>query len=170
MTRDPVSRAVAVVGVGAVLPDAPSAPEFWQNVLAGRDSISEVPADRWDPADYYDPDPKAPEKTYSKIGGWVRQYHFDPTRLRIPPTVAKAMDEGQKWVVAAALEAMKDYGYPERPLDVESTACILGNAMGGELHYIPRCASTRRSTSTPSRRRPRSRRSLPRRAARSSPS
>ncbi|HSW39644.1 MAG TPA: beta-ketoacyl synthase N-terminal-like domain-containing protein, partial [Acidobacteriota bacterium] len=62
-------RAVAIVGVGAVLPDAPNAPEFWQNVRNGVDNISEVSSDRWDAGLYYHPDPKVPDKTYSKIGG-----------------------------------------------------------------------------------------------------
>ena len=45
-------RAIAIVGVGAILPDAPNAPAFWNNVKTGRYSISEVPADRWDPERY----------------------------------------------------------------------------------------------------------------------
>ena len=61
--QDKVHRAIAVVGVGAVLPDAPNAAAFWDNVASGRYSISETPVDRWDPALYYDPDPKAPDKT-----------------------------------------------------------------------------------------------------------
>jgi acyl transferase domain-containing protein/NAD(P)-dependent dehydrogenase (short-subunit alcohol dehydrogenase family)/acyl carrier protein len=134
-TRDPAERAVAVIGVGAILPDALDAKAFWQNVLTGRDSVSEVTLDRWDPADYYDPDPKAPGKTYSKIGGWVRGVSFEPTQYRIPPTVAAAMDDGQKWALLCAAEALRDAGHPDRPLDTESTAVILGNAMGGELHY-----------------------------------
>ena len=64
--------AIAIVGVGAVLPDALDVPAFWENLKTGRYSISEVTPDRWDPAKYYDPDPKAPDKSYSKIGGWVR--------------------------------------------------------------------------------------------------
>jgi acyl transferase domain-containing protein len=134
--RDPVERAVAVVGVGAVLPDAPDAPTFWQNVIAGKNSITDVQDDRWSAADYYDPDPKAPEKTYSKIGGWVRGFKFDPVKFRIPPTMANAMDDGQKWVVTAAQKTLADAGYPDKPLDLERTAVILGNAMGGELHYM----------------------------------
>ena len=70
--EDTVQRAIAVVGVGAILPDAPSAPAFWENVRQGRYSISNVSPGRWDPALYYDADPKAPDKTYSKIGGFVR--------------------------------------------------------------------------------------------------
>ena len=130
-------RAVAIVGVGAVLPDAPNAPAYWENLKAGRYSISDV-TDRWDPALYFDPDPKAPEKTYSKIGGWVREVDFSPLewRLPIPPKVSDAMDRTQKWSITASREALLDYGYPDRPLDPDRTAVILGNAMGGDLHYL----------------------------------
>jgi acyl transferase domain-containing protein/NAD(P)-dependent dehydrogenase (short-subunit alcohol dehydrogenase family)/acyl carrier protein len=131
-------RAIAIVGVGAVLPDAPSAPAFWENVKKGRYSISEVPPDRWDSTLYYDPDRSVPDKTYSKIGGWVREYEWNPVkwRLALPPRVMNAMDEGQKWAIACTREALDDYGYPERPLALNRTAVILGNAMGGEHHYL----------------------------------
>ena len=69
--RDTAHRAVAVVGLSAILPDAPDARRFWDNLKSGRYSISDVDAERWDPALYYDPDPKAPDMTYSRIGGWV---------------------------------------------------------------------------------------------------
>ena len=110
--QDKVHRAIAVVGVGAVLPDAPNAPAFWENIAAGRYSISETPVDRWDPALYYDPDPKAPDKTYSKIGGWVRDWEWAPLewRLPIPPKVADGMDRAQKWAIAAVRQALADYG------------------------------------------------------------
>jgi len=135
--KDQVHRAIAIVGVGAVLPDAPSAGAFWENVSGGRYSISETPVDRWDPALYYDPDPKAPDKTYSKIGGWVRDFSWEPLKwkLPIPPRVAEAMDRTQKWSIMSAREALLDYGYPERPLDGDRTAVILGNAMAGDQHY-----------------------------------
>jgi acyl transferase domain-containing protein/NAD(P)-dependent dehydrogenase (short-subunit alcohol dehydrogenase family)/acyl carrier protein len=135
---DVACKSVAIVGVGAILPDAPNARTFWENVKTGRYSISDVSAERWDPGLYYDPDPKAPDKTYSKIGGWVRNAEWDPIawRLPIPPLVAAAMDEGQKWAVAGVREALNDYGYPQRALNAERTAVILGNAMGGEKHYL----------------------------------
>ncbi|MGB5682681.1 MAG: type I polyketide synthase, partial [Polyangiales bacterium] len=135
--QDKVHRAIAIVGVGAVLPDAPNAEAFWNNIAGGRYSISETPVDRWDPALYYDPDPKAPDKTYSKIGGWVRDFTWEPLKwkLPIPPKVAEAMDLTQKWSIMASREALLDYGYPERPLDADRTAVILGNAMAGDQHY-----------------------------------
>jgi acyl transferase domain-containing protein len=131
-------RAIAIVGVGAVLPDAPNVQAFWKNVKDGRYSISEVAPDRWDPGLYYDPDHSAPDKTYSKIGGWVREHVWEPMkwRLAIPPRVVDAMDESQKWAIACTREALEDYGYPKRPLDNDRTAVILGNAMAGEKHYF----------------------------------
>ena len=131
------AQAIAIVGLGAILPDAPDVPTFWENLRTGRYSIGDVPSDRWDPALYWDPDPSAPDKTYSKIGGWVRVCSWDPVgwKLPIPPRVADAMDWGQKWAVACTRQALLDYGWPSRPLDVERTAVVLGNAMAGEKHY-----------------------------------
>ena len=133
---DRAERAIAIVGVGAILPDAPSARAFRDNVWGGRYSITEVPPERWSVADYYDPDPAAPAKTYSKIGSWVRGFAFDWKRWHIPPRVAAAMDEGQQWAVTIAAEALADYGWPERGLDSVRTAVVLGNAMAGERHYL----------------------------------
>ncbi len=131
-------RAIAIVGAGAILPDAPTVPAFWENIKNGRYSVTEIDPKRWDPALYYDPDPSVPDKTYSKIGGWVRDYVWDPMkwRLAVPPRVVDAMDGAQKWAIACAREALEDYGYPKRPLDPDRTAVILGNAMAGERHYL----------------------------------
>jgi acyl transferase domain-containing protein len=46
------------------------------------------------------------------------------------------MDEGQKWAIGCTRQALDDYGYPERPFDLNRTAVILGNAMAGERHYL----------------------------------
>ncbi len=130
--------AAAIVGVGAIMPDALDAPTFWQNIKDGRYSVKEVPPGRWDPKKYYDPDPKKLDASYSKIGGWVTDWDWNPLawKLPIPPKVSEVMDRTQKWAVMATREALADYGYPNRPLDGERTAVILGNAMGGDQHLL----------------------------------
>ena len=130
-------KLVAIVGLGAVLPDAKDVPTFWNNIKNGRYSITEVPPERWNPALYYATDPSIPDKTYSKIGGWVREFDFEPLKwgIPIPPRVAEAMDDAQKWVIAATRQALADYGYPQKALDSERVAVILGNSMGGEGTY-----------------------------------
>ncbi len=135
---DTAHRAIAVVGLGAILPDAPSVAAFWQNLCDGRYSIGAVPEGRWDPGLYYDPDPAVPDKTYSKIGGWVREAPWAPVewKLPIPPRVSDAMDEGQKWAIACTRQALDDLAESGHGLDPERTAVVLGNAMAGEKHYL----------------------------------
>ena len=131
------SHPVAIVGMSAIMPDAPSADAFWHNITAGRYSISPTPGDRWDQALYYDEDHSVPDKTYSAIGGWVREFDWNPVawRLPIPPVVAAQMDEGQRWAISAARAALTDAGWPGWPVDSDRVAVILGNALGGEKHY-----------------------------------
>ncbi len=130
-------KAVAIVGVGAILPDAPDANSFWKNIQAGRYSITEVPHDRWRVDLYYHPDANQPDKTYSKIGAWVRDFYLDPQKMgiAIPPRVLEQMDPAQQWAIAASYQALNDFGYPKRALDPARTAVILGNALAGENHY-----------------------------------
>jgi malonyl CoA-acyl carrier protein transacylase len=129
-------KAVAIVGVGAVMPDAHNLPQFWSNIKNGVYSITDVPADRWDKARYYDPDPKVPDKAYSTIGGWVTSFDWDPIkwRLPIPPKVADLMDLTQKYAIAASREALLDFDFENKDFDRERTAVIFGNAMGGDQH------------------------------------
>ena len=133
----PGHQPIAIVGIGAIMPEAPTAPDFWANITGGRYSITDVPKDRWDPALYYDPDPRAPDKTYSRIGGWVREFPWDPIgwHLPLPPKVSEQMDDSQKWAVAAAREALIDAGWPGWNVDPERVAVVIGNAMGGEKIY-----------------------------------
>ena len=79
--------AVAVVGIGAIMPDANNTDQFWQNILNKHYSIQDVPPERWQPEMFYHPDPTIPDKTYSKIGAWIKEYPFTPLEwgILIPP-------------------------------------------------------------------------------------
>ena len=44
---------IAIIGVGAILPDAPDAEVFWQNIIDIHVSIREVPEHRWVVADHW---------------------------------------------------------------------------------------------------------------------
>jgi acyl transferase domain-containing protein len=131
------SQPIAIVGLGAIMPQAPTAAAFWDNITKGRYCITDVPKERWDPDLYYDPDPRAPDKTYSRIGGWVREFPWDPIgwHLPLPPKVIDQMDDGQKWAVSAARAALTDAGWPSWHVDPERVAVVIGNALGGEKHY-----------------------------------
>ncbi|MBW2700285.1 MAG: type I polyketide synthase, partial [Deltaproteobacteria bacterium] len=127
---------IAIIGLGAVMPDAADAPTFWKNICAGLDSVGEVPTHRWDPALHYDSDPKTPNRSYTKIGAFISDYKFNPLQFRIPPRVAESMDDVQKWAVEASSEALRDSGYEQKDFDRERCAVIIGNALAGEFHYM----------------------------------
>jgi malonyl CoA-acyl carrier protein transacylase len=122
---------IAVIGIGAIMPKANDKDTFWQNIISGKNCISEVPKSYWDWKLYYDPDPKALDKTYTKIGGFIDTFEFDPIKHRIPPQIAKQIDDTQKLAIETAVRAIADAGYDKKPYDKTRTAVIIGNAMGG---------------------------------------
>ena len=133
------SAAVAIVGVGAILPDAPDAATFWDNVANGRYSDQRGAARPLGPGPLLRPrSARRPTRPTRRSAAGYATGTWDPMgwRLPIPPKVGDAMDDAQKWAVACTREALADYGWPERPLDLERTAVILGNAMAGEKHYL----------------------------------
>src|SRR5664280_1100928 len=108
---DTADRAIAIVGLEAVMPGARDGATFWQNIKNKVYSISEVQPDRWDPALYYDADIAAPDKCYTKLGGWVRDFEWEPMkwRLPIPPKVSEQLDDGQRWSVALSRGARMQF-------------------------------------------------------------
>ena len=65
--------AIAVIGLACRVPGAEDAEEFWQLLEEGRDAIAEIPASRWDVEAYYDADPDAPGKMYTRYGGFLKR-------------------------------------------------------------------------------------------------
>ena len=48
---------IAIIGMGCRLPGGIDSPDaFWQALLRGDDLVTEIPADRWDVEDHYDPE------------------------------------------------------------------------------------------------------------------
>ena len=109
MTTEPI----AVVGRGCVLPDAMHPDAFWDNIAAGRLSISAVPPGRW----RVDPGPGARSTTErtdpgSDLGGYVYGFEevFDPTGFAIDVEEVVRLDRLTKWVLHAARQALREAG------------------------------------------------------------
>ena len=87
---------IAVVGVGCRFPGGADDPEsFWQLLVEGRDAISEVPADRWDAAAFYDADWQAAAKMATRWGGFLDGIdRFDARLFGISRREAVSMERG----------------------------------------------------------------------------
>ncbi|MBD3765238.1 MAG: acyltransferase domain-containing protein, partial [Rhodobacterales bacterium] len=103
---------IAITGVATILPKAANAAQYWQNILDKVDAIEEVPARRWDWRRYYDADRDAPDRIYSKWGGFLDEMEFDPLRYGIPPTSLPQIEPLQLLALEAVRQALEDAGYP----------------------------------------------------------
>jgi len=121
---------IAIIGVGIIAPKAFNKDEFWNNIITKKNCIIEVPKDRWDWRLYYDPDPKAKDKTYSKIGGFIENFNFDPIKYKIPPIAAEQISRLQKLTIEATKMALDDCGYTPGKWDPKRVGVIIANAMG----------------------------------------
>src|SRR5690606_33039049 len=88
------SEPIAIIGMGCRFPGGANSPEaFWQLLYNGIDTVTEVPAERWDVDAYYDPDPDAPGKSYTRWGAFLKDIdQFDPQFFGISPREAASMD------------------------------------------------------------------------------
>jgi acyl transferase domain-containing protein/NAD(P)H-dependent flavin oxidoreductase YrpB (nitropropane dioxygenase family)/NAD(P)-dependent dehydrogenase (short-subunit alcohol dehydrogenase family) len=128
---EPSAVPIAIIGMSSILPGSQNPQEFWQNILNQVNAITEVPADQWDWQLYYDADPKAPDKMYSKWGGFINDVAFDPVAFGIPPKAMTSIAPAQLLALAAAQQALEDAGYGDGDYDRENTAVIFANADGG---------------------------------------
>ncbi|HEY7170340.1 MAG TPA: SDR family NAD(P)-dependent oxidoreductase [Vicinamibacterales bacterium] len=115
------SEPIAVVGVGCRFPRADGPAAYWALLRDGVDAISEVPRDRWDIDAYYDPDPDAPGKMYTRYGGFLDAVdRFDSAFFGLAPREVMSMDPQQRLLLEVAWEALEDAGQPaDRLRDAE---------------------------------------------------
>jgi acyl carrier protein len=126
----PVRRsAIAIIGASARFPQAADLAEFWRNIRDGRDCISEVPGDRWNIQEHYDPDPQAPDMSYSKWMGSIDGIdRFDAAFFNITAMEAELMDPQQRLFLQHAWHAIEDAGI--NPTKLAGSQCGIFTAAG----------------------------------------
>ncbi|WP_329200706.1 MULTISPECIES: SDR family NAD(P)-dependent oxidoreductase [unclassified Streptomyces] len=126
---------VAVIGMACAYPGAPDLAAYWAMVLAGTDAVTEVPAERWDPALYYDADPaRAGERTPSRWGGFLGRLPFDALAYGIPPASLTGIEPVQLLALEISARALDDAGYGKgREFDRSRTSVVFGAEAGTEL-------------------------------------
>ncbi len=128
---DTATDDVVIIGMSCVLPGAPDLATYWRNIIRGVDAVREVPSERWDWRRYFDADPNAPDRVYSRWGGFVDEVAFDPTRWGIPPAAIPSIEPLQLLALHVADAALSDSGYDARPFPRQRASVILG--VGGGI-------------------------------------
>ena len=129
--QTPEPAQIAIVGMGSIFPGATDTETFWKNILAKVDAVTEIPAERWDWRQYYDPDRSVPDKIYSRWGGFIDDIPFDPVEFGMPPKSIESIEPFQLLGLLVVKAALRDAGYETRPFNRERTSVMLGAGGGG---------------------------------------
>jgi acyl transferase domain-containing protein/glutamate-1-semialdehyde aminotransferase len=115
------TEAIAVIGMACRFPGNAETPEdFWKLLYNGGDGITQIPPDRWDADAYYDPNPDAPGKMYTRHGGFFgHKETFDARFFSISPKEAVTLDPQQRVLLEVTWEALEYAGIA--PLNLSGT-------------------------------------------------
>lgn len=144
-TRSLQHQDIAIIGMSGRFPGAQNINEFWENMKNGTDSVFKVPEERWNADQYYDPNPKTPNKSYSRVGGFLEDIDkFDTLFFNLPPIEAIAMDPQQRLFLEETWRALEDAGYSDTSLANKKCGVFVGASQGD---YLKKLAEVNKETS-----------------------
>jgi acyl transferase domain-containing protein len=122
---------VAIVGMACRFPGGANDPEsFWQLLCKGVDAIGEVPPERWNAEEFYDPNPAAPGKMNTRWGGFLERIdEFDSHFFGLSDVVAARIDPQHRILHELAWEALEDAGVPPCSLRGTKVGVFVGVAL-----------------------------------------
>ncbi|MBT2674905.1 type I polyketide synthase, partial [Streptomyces sp. ISL-14] len=125
-------EAVAVIGIGCRFPGGADSPQrLWDLLVAGVDAVGEIPPDRWDAQEFYDPEPGVPGRTVSRWGGFLENIGgFDAGFFGIADREAASMDPQHRLLLETAWEAVEHAGIAPLSLAGSRTGVFVGLSHG----------------------------------------
>ena len=122
---------IAIIGMAGRFPLADGVDEYWQNLVQGRNCVTEVPPDRWDIDEHYDPDPGKRDKTYSKWGGFLKDIdRFDSLFFQVSGKEAELADPQQRIFLEDCWHTLEDAGYSDVSLSGVKLGVYAGATKG----------------------------------------
>lgn len=121
------SQPIAVVGMACRFPGAGNVEEFWELIANRTSGVTEVPEDRWDVDEYYDPDPDVPGKMATRWGAFLDNIgEFDSVFFGIAPREAGRMDPQQRLLLEVSWEALENAGIAPKSIAGTATGVFIG--------------------------------------------
>jgi acyl transferase domain-containing protein/SAM-dependent methyltransferase len=119
---------IAIVGFGLRFPGG-AHDEFslWQILAQGVNTVTEIPGDRWNLDDYYDPDAGKPGKMYTRHGACLRGVdQFDAEFFGVSPREAASIDPQHRLLLETSWEALENAAIAPATLRDSQTGVFVG--------------------------------------------
>ncbi|MBA3720787.1 MAG: SDR family NAD(P)-dependent oxidoreductase [Parachlamydiaceae bacterium] len=125
------NESIAIIGMSGRFPGARNIEEFWQILIEGKETITEIPSDRFDWTQYYGDAANDPFKTNSKwIGSIPGVREFDNTFFGISPKESKMLDPRQRLLLQEGWKALEDAGYGKKDFVGQKIGVYIGVEQG----------------------------------------
>ena len=123
---------IAVIGMACRLPGGIESPDqLWEALLHGDDLVTEIPPDRWDADEYYDPEPGVPGRSVSRRGACMDDVGgFDSEFFGISEREATAIDLQHRLLLETSWEAMEHAGLTPQTVADSLTGVFVGATVG----------------------------------------
>ncbi|MDR3491852.1 MAG: SDR family NAD(P)-dependent oxidoreductase [Gammaproteobacteria bacterium] len=111
---------IAIIGLSGRYPEAEDIAAFWENLKAGKDCITTLPADRW----HHD-------ENKNIWGGFLADVDkFDPLFFNISPREAESMDPQERLFLETTYKTIEDAGYARESLASKKVGVFVGVMYG----------------------------------------
>jgi polyketide synthase 5 len=128
---------VAVIGMACRLPGGIGSPEqLWDALVRGDDLVTEIPPDRWDADEYYDPERGVPGRSVCRWGSFLDDVGgFDCDFFGINEQEAIAMDPQHRLLLETSWEAVEHAGMDPAAIAGTQTGVFVG-LMHGDYTFL----------------------------------
>ncbi|WP_019601483.1 type I polyketide synthase [Teredinibacter turnerae] len=126
--NDMRTEPIAIIGASCRMPGGVNdLDSYWQLLVEGREGVREMVDERWDMARFYDADPTAAGKMYTKRLGLLDDVEsFDAEFFGIAPREAERLDPQQRLLLETSWHALENAGQAPRDLVGSNTGVFLG--------------------------------------------
>lgn len=129
---------IAIVGISGQFPDADNVTEFWDNLIAGRECVSQIPAHRWPRASFSNAQSRV-GGSYTTVGAFIRDIDaFDNQFFNITPLDSERMDPQERLFLQVAYCAIADGGLVASKMRGSDTGVFVGVMNGSYAWHRPK--------------------------------
>jgi phthiocerol/phenolphthiocerol synthesis type-I polyketide synthase C len=126
-TAEVSNEPIAIIGLGCRFPQAKNHFEFWQNLCAGVDAVTDVPGERWDIDTVYHENPLALGKMNTRRGGFLDKIDlFDRKFFGISVREATRMDPAHRKLLEVAWEMFENAGIKPENIEESKSSVYIG--------------------------------------------